>query len=466
MTSRALVRSIVSVATFAMLATGRAGAQTPLRVDDLQVTGTPALTLLGVAATAVESPNTPRSLITNLVSAAGQTGVIPNGASLETAPYWLTPHDGLTLERYYRASLPDRLRYFTAFSFASARVAAGDGDTANTRVAIALRTLLKNGHPSRALHETDSMLGALETTANVELRAERAIARDLQKALQAVDPAHIKSIGDVLPRIAGLRDSIQLTRDSLAAAVATLDTLVARGASNTARAEATARVARALTLQAALRQRVDRVERASAQVAGLQADSAQHDQARITALDAIPARAKEYAEATRHPAGLVFEVAVGTRAEFARSLWTEGHSDGAGVWITPSYHTDDGRFALISIGRLLTNVREFEQRDLVDGGLKAVFTFNKLDVGGEYVSRWLFKQTSHTTTSTGSEGTLSYARTDRWSANANYPLTGDLTLAASFGSDYRRPAGERPVIATLGINLGLGAIELRSTPAK
>jgi hypothetical protein len=40
----------------------------------------------------------------------------------------------------------------------------------------------------------------------------------------------------------------------------------------------------------------------------------------------------------------------------------------------------------------------------------------------------------------------------------DYPLPAKLHLVASFGSDFRRIDGKRPVIATLGINLGLGAV--------
>jgi hypothetical protein len=48
----------------------------------------------------------------------------------------------------------------------------------------------------------------------------------------------------------------------------------------------------------------------------------------------------------------------------------------------------------------------------------------------------------------------------RWAALFDYPLPAKFHLVASFGSDFRAVDGKRPVIATIGINLGLGAVML------
>ena len=124
----------------------------PIRLEDFRLSGPPALAILGISHASVARPNTPRALIASLVSATGSSGLVPNGYAIETAPYWLSSHPALDLNRYYRATLADRLRYFTAFSVATARPKArSDSVDADASVSIAARTLLFNGHPSRAL---------------------------------------------------------------------------------------------------------------------------------------------------------------------------------------------------------------------------------------------------------------------------------------------------------------------------
>src|SRR5688572_19458612 len=69
----------------------------PEWLEDFRLSGPPALSLLGASASAVARPNTPRDLIASLVSGAGSEGIVPDGYSLETAPWWLTRHRHLTL---------------------------------------------------------------------------------------------------------------------------------------------------------------------------------------------------------------------------------------------------------------------------------------------------------------------------------------------------------------------------------
>jgi hypothetical protein len=69
-----------------------------IRLDDFRLSGPPASALLGISAASVTRPNTPRALIASLVSATGSSGLVPNGYSLETAPFWLsTTHHSATV---------------------------------------------------------------------------------------------------------------------------------------------------------------------------------------------------------------------------------------------------------------------------------------------------------------------------------------------------------------------------------
>ena len=83
---------------------------------------------------------------------------------METSPYWLVRHPALTLRDYYKASLGDRLLYFTAFSAATSRSSQRDSIPGDARVSIAARTLLLNGRPSRALLATLDSIRAIQLT--------------------------------------------------------------------------------------------------------------------------------------------------------------------------------------------------------------------------------------------------------------------------------------------------------------
>jgi hypothetical protein len=96
--------------------------------------------------------------------------------------------------------------------------------------------------------------------------------------------------------------------------------------------------------------------------------------------------------------------------------------------------------------RYLTRVVELDDADLFDVGARAGVTIGKGTFSGELVRRTVRDEDDMSSS--------------RWAALFDYPLPARLHLVASFGSDYRRIDGRRPVIATLGVNLGLGAIEL------
>jgi hypothetical protein len=101
---------------------------------------------------------------------------------------------------------------------------------------------------------------------------------------------------------------------------------------------------------------------------------------------------------------------------------------------------------MVGVLRYLTRVAEYDDENLLDMGARAGFDVGKASVSGEWVRRNV----------RGDEDRSS----SRWAALFDYPLPARLHLVASFGSDFRRTDGRRPVVATLGINLGVGAVML------
>jgi hypothetical protein len=153
--------------------------------------------------------------------------------------------------------------------------------------------------------------------------------------------------------------------------------------------------------------------------------------------------AENFSERDLQPDGFILEAAIGTRAMFTEGEWDRSHVDGMGVWISPMYRMSPNNLEVVAVGRYLTRVAEYHDDDLLDLGLRAGFDIGKANFSGEWVGRALVD---------------AGRSSSRWAALFDYPLPAKLHLVASFGSDFRREDGKRPVIATLGINLGLGAI--------
>jgi hypothetical protein len=117
--------------------------------------------------------------------------------------------------------------------------------------------------------------------------------------------------------------------------------------------------------------------------------------------------------------------------------------------VTPMYRISARHIELLGVGRYLTRVVEYDESDLLDLGLRAGWDAGKAGLSAEWVRRIVRDDDSGSST--------------RWAALFDYKLPARLSLIASFGSDFRRLDGKRPLIATLGINLGIGAIMLVPT---
>jgi hypothetical protein len=388
---------------------GRSG-DASIRLDDFRLSGTPASALLGISAASVTRPNTPRALIASLVSATGSSGLVPNGYSLETAPFWLSSHPRLQLRDYYNASLGDRLRYFTAISVATSRQSQGsDSVRPDARVSIAMRTLLLNGRPAAALRATSDSMRAVQLS-YIERYREWEIARSRAGRLSSQK----QKLGMQEELLSTLVTRVTLGQDQLRDSA--LRTLARRDSLRTAVAAS---------------------EAASNEAANLEK--------RLDGFDDLLAKlAEDFQEQDAEPDGLVLEVAAGTRALFEQSEWSRARNDGLGIWITPMYRMSEQHLEIVGVARFIARAVDFDEHDVFDIGARAGFDIGDANVSAEWVRRNVREASGD--------------NSSRWAALFDYPLPAKLHLVASFGSDFRRSDGKRPVIATLGINLGLGAV--------
>lgn len=137
--------------------------------------------------------------------------------------------------------------------------------------------------------------------------------------------------------------------------------------------------------------------------------------------------------------------------KFIEGEWGRERVDGLGVWVTPMYRLSAQQLEIIGVARYLTRVADYENRNLLDVGGRLSRDIGKGSFGAEITNRSLSQKGTSST---------------RWAAIFSVPLPATLQLLGSFGSDFRRPDGRRPVIATLGINLGVGAIMIAPSSRK
>ncbi|HEX5577117.1 MAG TPA: hypothetical protein VFX40_02020, partial [Gemmatimonadaceae bacterium] len=354
----------------------------------------------------------------------GSEGIVPDGYSLETAPYWLVRHQALSLRDYHAAPLARRLLYFTSISVATSRVRARNADGEHdAHAAIAIRTLLANGRPNSVLVRTAESLRK-EQVAYIEAY------RRWEAASTAAAP------------LSARRRQFDRQEDLLSSLV----TRVLVGQASALR-DSTMRV---LSRRDSLR--------SSVAAAGSAASDADRFESEIEKIEArLETLGKRYSTEEIEPDGFTLEVAAGTRAAFEGGQWGNQRVDGAGAWITPMYRIGSKGVELIGVGRYLSNVNEFDGRDLIDLGARVGIDIGRGSLSAEHVWRRI---TGDAQLSVNAESVPGRKSSTRWSALFDYPIGGTLWAVASFGSDYRRPDGDRPVIATIGINLGFGAIEI------
>jgi hypothetical protein len=141
MTARALATSAALAVLAGPLSVAAQSNPIP-EFDKLRTPASPALVLLGISPAKIARPNTPATLSASLIESFGQDRAhVPNGYSLEVAPYWLFPHPTLTLDSY--AQDPASLARTFTISLATSDSADTSGVGASqTMLSLGLRTML------------------------------------------------------------------------------------------------------------------------------------------------------------------------------------------------------------------------------------------------------------------------------------------------------------------------------------
>jgi len=387
-------------------------------LDNLKTPASPAFELLGVSPTAIARPATPRALATDLLSKSARGTVLPNNYALEFAPYWLAPRRTLTFEEYVAPSPSQSARQSFSVSFATSRPDTVS-DTSSTRVALGIRVVPLAGHASARFRQ---LLASLDSIQRTRIPV-------IQKQADALDAL------DAIVTRRAVHDA------ALAAATAKNDAVAIAAANE------------------AIRVDKDEADKARATEREAQATlKAKADSQRVLAT------AMGEADAERR--GHFLSVAGGVSGVFPAGRVDGSRLGRIGVWGTYSYRMESPHLDVIGLLRFLRDVADANQNAL-ETGARLLWMHNNLGISGEWVHRNAFTVGAPTSTTTGTQRTLTFASSNRAVGIAEYRAADALYVTMSFGQEFKQlGVDRRPLVAILGLQLLYGDKPAVKLPTK
>jgi len=160
MRSRLWVASVVLIGALPGIDCAAEDSTAGVSVDELRAPTSPAFTILGVAPTNVERPNTPRAIAASVLSST-QRSEFPSELAVEVTPFWWSDHPDLTFDSYYEDQKVGRtILQSLAVSIATSDIA--DEAIEGTSVAIGTRFQFVAGRPTPELAEKAHALQDLQ----------------------------------------------------------------------------------------------------------------------------------------------------------------------------------------------------------------------------------------------------------------------------------------------------------------
>jgi hypothetical protein len=388
------MRTIALTLFVAVLASvGVAHAQTTtVELDELRAPTSPAFVLLDVTPAAVERPENPKAFTVNLINAVSKAKGLPQNYALEVAPYWLTYHPSLTFDKYQSPG---------AMSL--------------------IHTLSISVATTPMTPEADSTADPIGTRLGIGVRTNIRSGRfhpRLNQLVEDLKELHGESL-DIINAQDPVMEAIKKAEEDLEAAK--------QGGQPAAIAAA----------EKALMARQTELGKLQAQEKAL--DSQTTTKAlEIQALDA-------------QRVGLIVALAAGKTWDVPQDDISLSQPGRWGVWLTPSYRflacTASGECsASIDAIAVLRAMRVASEDTLWDAGGRLVWQPTKeLRLSAETLRRW----------GGGSDAVAKNAST-RTAAMLEYDLRENLSFYASFGRDFEKATGQKPLVSLLGLNVGLG----------
>jgi hypothetical protein len=154
--------------------------------------------------------------------------------------------------------------------------------------------------------------------------------------------------------------------------------------------------------------------------------------------------------------GLIVTIAAGKTWDFPEDDFSLRQPGRWGVWVTPTYRfracTASGAecTAVVDAIAVVRALRDPGKETSWDVGGRMVWQpTRELKLSGEILRRWAGESTTGPAPAVAGDS-------NRTTAMLEYQIRRDLSLYASFGRDFEKDTGQKPLVSLMGLNIGLG----------
>jgi len=151
--------------------------------NTLRTPASPAFTILGVAPTSIERPNTPQDFAVSFLNKTQNLSTLPSDYALEFAPFWMFSHPTLTWEKDKSRDILESMARTWTISLASAEI--GTDALPVTGFALGFRTSLWSGtSTNRAVNAFDTAAKTLAQASSMINNATDTLDKQLSEAIK------------------------------------------------------------------------------------------------------------------------------------------------------------------------------------------------------------------------------------------------------------------------------------------
>ena len=405
----------VAAALFVLTAAHSAHAQgtteqdkTPtVTIEELTAPTSPAFVLLGITPESVDRPESAKAFVFTALSAL-RLGGLPTDFAMQVAPYWMKSNPTLTFEQYQNPNWRQSMKQTFAISIGTSPILDAAATPVGTHLALGFTVRPWNGRPSAML--------------------KKAVEGDLTAAADAIlDDAEIRG---------GVEADIDRFEKLLEAEVA----LIEKAATPNEKASHENRY---VYLQSRLAATVQRLK--------------EMNEAKEEALAEVTKAALAVQALDARRIGFFLTISGGQVWDYLANDVGTAVAARRGIWVTPAYRREtcaadnarcESSLDLVFVSRLL---KDPEADAMVDVGGRLAWNPNKeFSVSAELVHR----NPGETVGATSQDSTNSSVRA---AGILQYKLSDDFILFGTFGRDFEKATGTKPLLTLVGLNFGFGS---------
>ena len=385
-------------------------------IDNLRTPASPVFTLLDIAPTSVEKPETPKALASHILNTLEQKTAIPRDFALEFAPYWLVSRPNVSFNDFYKPKGGQVFIQNLTFSVATKRIETQE-DTSSI-VGVGFRSLLVAGKPNPKLEKIYKNFNSQREVARADLQEflEQRQAKNLIVESLLV-PLELQQYPNIDALIDGFKQSIEtLKKDTTRI-----------GGLNINLDEVQDGILKLLRKKkAATKEEVENLLK----IIIMQVENANSAKLKKEAL--------AFQKENKKRVGFVLALAGAVAWRFPQDSVKNGEFSRIGVWLTPTFSGE--KLDLITVLRYIRDHQA--KKNYEDLGLRLLYKTGAFGISIEGIYR-----------------IRSGDDTRRYSLNLEFKFADGIFMTGSYGRDFEgnRFGGKGDLITLLGLNIGFGS---------